>query len=133
MGRRPPRTTLTDPPCPYTTLFRSEAAEAEGEDAASRFARQAHVEHPRLTLPVDVVLQDEGLAGGKALEIGAELGGAAHQPHAVALRADVRLDHQREGESAARDLLRQRGKAVRAREARRGDRRSEEHTSDLQS
>src|SRR3546814_8620887 len=69
-----------------------EAAEAEGEDAASRFARQAHVEHPRLTLPVDVVLQDDGLAGGKALEIGAELGGAAHQPHAVALRADVRSE-----------------------------------------
>src|SRR3546814_14362727 len=38
-----------------------EAAEAEGEDAASRFDRQAHVEHHRLTLPVDVVLQDEGL------------------------------------------------------------------------
>src|SRR3546814_11877000 len=72
-----------------------EAAEAEGEDAASRFARQAHVEHPRLTLPVDVVLQDEGLAGGKALEIGAELGGAAHQPHAVALRADVRRSEER--------------------------------------
>src|SRR3546814_1651156 len=52
-----------------------EAAEAEGEDAASRFARQAHVEHPRLTLPVDVVLQDEGLDGGKALEkIGSEHG-----------------------------------------------------------
>src|SRR3546814_20317882 len=75
-----------------------EAAEAEGEDAASRFARQAHVEHPRLTLPVDVVLQDEGLAGGKALEIGAELGGAAPPPPAVALRADVRLDHQRAGD-----------------------------------
>src|SRR3546814_5730096 len=93
-----------------------EAAEAEGEDAASRFARQAHVEHPRLTLTVDVVLQDEGLAGGKALEIGAELGGAAHQPPAVALRADVRLDQQRDGESAARDPLR-----------------SEEHPSEPQS
>src|SRR3546814_18835877 len=56
-----------------------EAAEAEGEDAASRFARQAHVEHPRLTLPVDVVLQDEGLAGGKDLAIGPAIGGAAHQ------------------------------------------------------
>src|SRR3546814_9429263 len=50
-----------------------EAAEAEGEDAASRFARQAHVEHPRLTLPVDVVLQDEGLAGGRSEEHTSEL------------------------------------------------------------
>src|SRR3546814_14396419 len=60
-----------------------EAAEAEGEDAASRFARQAHVEHPRLTLPVDVVMQDEGLAGGKALETGAELGGARTEERRV--------------------------------------------------
>src|SRR3546814_2815914 len=48
MIRRPPRSTRTDTLFPYTTLFRSQRADARGQ---GRIRRDQHVEFPARHLP----------------------------------------------------------------------------------
>src|SRR3546814_15902544 len=84
MIRRPPRSTRTDTLFPYTTLFRSGAAEV---DAAAAVAGEA-AEHPVAAAPVHAAgdRRDHAVvvvAAAVALEVAAQVGPPVH---AVGLR-----------------------------------------------
>src|SRR3546814_945517 len=115
MLRRPPRSTRTDTLFPYTTLFRSELAEAVAHVHRGRHPRQVGVTGVR---------EDRGDAGAHVV---AALQG--HLPHAHAfdvgdrVQASRREDARRHAQFAGTHAL-----AVARCIAR-----SEEHTSELQS
>ncbi|CAE7232831.1 fabB [Symbiodinium microadriaticum] len=70
------------------------AAKSQRENPAARFVRPPYVEDTGLALPVDVALQDDRRAGGKALQVDGEVAGCGDQPHAITLGSDIRLRHQ---------------------------------------
>src|SRR3546814_7327076 len=117
MIRRPPRSTRTDTLFPYTTLFRSLLDEVEG---AGLHGVDRHVD-------VAVAGDDDDRQvacrlSQLALQLESAHAGHAHVHHDAALLAGpVALEKgPRRGEGAHRQVHR-------------GDQRSEEHTSELQS
>src|SRR3546814_4352570 len=59
MSRRPPRSTRTDTPCPYTTLFRSGRAGTAADDGPARVHADGH-RVPRLRAHHQRVLPGAG-------------------------------------------------------------------------
>src|SRR3546814_2873908 len=111
MIRRPPRSTRTDTLFPYTTLFRSVEAAVVAE------AELHVVEHEELGFRADI----GGVADAACLQIGfGALGGRARV-------ACVEFAGRRFDDVADQDHHRGRRERVHV------DRRSEEHTSELQS
>src|SRR3546814_1632679 len=113
MIRRPPRSTRTDTLFPYTTLFRSghDRRRFRGRDAGRRAARQPAPDHDRR----------DPACGIGAFRI-------------EAARADLRPARARGGAAAPdRDVSRQKADDAVAARDRPQVRRSEEHTSELQS
>src|SRR3546814_6914776 len=104
MIRRPPRSTRTDTLFPYTTLFRSDAAE-DADEHHRNLLRQRQVDAKEL--------REED-----------------HR-HAFEHRGAVLVRGRPDGQHEARDAVGQAQLVVR--DAQRGRQRSEEHTSELQS
>src|SRR3546814_10793119 len=120
MIRRPPRSTRTDTLFPYTTLFRSGGRERLLR-AGARRSGAARARLPRLTTTGEL----HGLSGRAVSGRGRARRCCPHQPRAVSLLS-------RDG--SVRD---RRTRSIRPRSRRRTvarvSRRSEEHTSELQS
>src|SRR3546814_5157511 len=109
MSRRPPRSTRTDTPFPYTTLFRSAAVLLDGDEAGRALGEQRAGEAPGAGAHLD----DRALREIRR--------GARDAPGEVEVEQEMLAERLARGEPVAGDHLAQ------------GRKRSEEHTSELQS